>query len=429
MNLPQKFYDRMKKKPGDFPAFLRSYEDAPAEGVRVNTLKISAAQFRARFPELCGESVPWGPDGFYTPVQKVGGLPAYHAGLFYSQEPSAMCAAPLLNVQPGERVLDYCAAPGGKSVQLACALQGRGLLLSNEYDRSRAGILSGNLERMGVGNAIVHAGAISVALPAFFDKILVDAPCSGEGMFRKDPDAIAHWSEENVARCAARQAAILDLTAEMLRAGGRMVYSTCTFSDEENEGQIEAFLRRHPDYRCLSQRRLMPHEVRGEGHFAALLERIDGGGGSIRAENFGERPSSAAMAAFGAFSEEFFTRPFAGQIRALKTAEGEVLFSPPDAALPALGGVLRAGIELGRTDRKIFRPAHALAMWLKPQEVQRFVSLGEEESRRFLRGEVVESTLPDGWCVVGFEAFPLGIGKIVGGQVKNHYPKGLRLIR
>ena len=251
MRLPQEYLERMQKRLGEgFPAFLRAMEDAPVRGVRVNTLKIAPAALSALFPHLSAP-VPWAEDGFYTDAEKVGSTIAHHAGLIYAQEPSAMCAAPLLGVRPGERVLDLCAAPGGKTAQLAAALRGEGVLVSNEFVYDRARVLSQNAERLGIRNcAVVSADPASLAacLPAYFDKILVDAPCSGEGMFRKDGDAVGEWRAETVARCSARQRDILDAAAQMLCGGGRLGYCTCTFEYGENEGQMAAFLDRHAEF-------------------------------------------------------------------------------------------------------------------------------------------------------------------------------------
>ena len=309
-----------------------------------------------------------------------------------------MCAAPLLDARPEERVLDLCAAPGGKTTQLAAAMGGGGVLIANEYVYDRARILSQNVERLGVKNcAVVSADPAALArrFPAYFDKILVDAPCSGEGMFRKDENAIAEWSEENVSRCAVRQAAILDEAAAMLRGGGRLVYSTCTFERAENEGQIEAFLARHAEFTLIGEEMLFPHEVRGEGHFAALLEKS----GAER------------------------VRPPAGRLTTLD--DGRMYLLPE--AMPALPvRTLRVGIELGAFDGRRFTPAHALAMAVTKGECARFLPLSEGETEKYLRGETFPTDAENGWCVVGYGDYPLGLGKIAGGILKNHYPKGLR---
>jgi len=430
--LPQKFLERMKNRAGlDFPAFLQSYERPTVKGVRINTLKLTCEEFDriAPFPLL--GAVPWEGNGRYAEEEKLGGFVEHFAGLFYSQEPSAMCAVPLLNVQPGERVLDLCAAPGGKTTQIAQAMQGKGILIANEYVYDRAKILLQNIERIGVKNCtVVSADSTVLAekLPAYFDKILVDAPCSGEGMFKKEPAAIPEWSLDNVARCAVRQSEILENAAKMLRAGGRMVYSTCTFSEEEDEEQVRRFLSRHLEFRLLEQHTLFPHEVLGEGHFAALLEKTDGSETPRFREEESTR-SGAALRAFEEFSKDFFvTKP---NVRVF-VGSGSIasLEALPDE-LPAFSGCsrLRNGVLLGMYENKVFKPAHALAMSVKREEVNRFVSLSREESERFLRGETTESKLSNGWCVVGFGEYPLGIGKIVNGVVKNHFPKGQRMIR
>lgn len=335
-----------------------------------------------------------------------------------------MCAAPLLDARPDERVLDLCAAPGGKTTQLAAAMGGEGVLIANEYVYDRARILSQNVERLGVKNcAVVSAdpAALARCFPAYFDKILVDAPCSGEGMFRKDENAIAEWSEENVARCAVRQAAILDEAAAMLRGGGRLVYSTCTFERAENEGQIEAFLARHAEFTLIGEEMLFPHEVRGEGHFAALLEKSGAERGNAPA--FPVRRNAAAEKAYAAFARAFFVRPPAGRLTTLD--DGRMYLLPE--AMPALPvRTLRVGIELGAFDGRRFTPAHALAMAVAKGECARFLPLSEGETEKYLRGETFPTDAENGWCVVGYGDYPLGLGKIAGGILKNHYPKGLR---
>lgn len=422
MKLPETFIRRMEKRLGtDLPAFLHAMDEPSVRGMRANTLKI-APEDLVRFAPA-GARVPWTEDGFYTQAEHVGGLPAHHAGLFYSQEPSAMCAAPLLQVRPGERVLDLCAAPGGKTGQLAAAMRGEGVLIANEYVYGRARILSQNVERLGIANcAAVCAdpAALAARFPEYFDKILVDAPCSGEGMFRRDETALQEWSEENVARCIVRQAGILDAAAAMLRGGGRMVYSTCTFEEDENEGQIAAFLARHPEFSCAGTRLLLPHEVCGEGHFAAVLEKRSGGRGE--APPFPVRRDGAAERAFRAFAEEFFVRQPQGAVTV--TGEGRVYLLP--SGMPAAGvRTLRVGIEAGCFDGKRFIPAHALAVQTA-FAVGRAAPLTDEDCTRYLRGETIACGIPDGWCAAVWRGHALGLGKVVDGVMKNHYPKGLR---
>ncbi len=422
MNLPQEFLTRMQKRLGTaYPAFLRCYDAPPVRGVRANLLKCSAQAFKDLAP-FAGESVPWAEGGFYTASEKLGHMPAHHAGLFYVQEPSAMCAAPLLDAKPGERVLDLCAAPGGKTTQLAAAMRGEGVLIANEYVYDRARILSQNVERLGVQNcAVISADTAALAkkLPAYFDKILVDAPCSGEGMFRKDAGAIAEWGEENVERCISRQREILDNAAEMLAGGGSLVYSTCTFETGENEEQIAQFLARHPDFVLKEQHLLLPHEVRGEGHFAALLQKTQGD--RLDAPAFPRACNRAAERAWTEFAQEFFLKVPEGML----SSAGERLYLLPQG-LPALAGnVLRAGLELGSFDGKRFTPAHALAMAAKEGDVRLCIPLSDAECVRWLRGE----TLPceeKGWGIVTWRSYPMGLCKAAGGTLKNHYPKGLR---
>ena len=235
-----------------FDVLYAAPQETAERGVTVSALRTTPEQFAAKadFPL---EASPFCKAAFvvHQPDFKPGRHPYHHAGVFYSQEPSASSAAPLLGVKPGMRVLDMCAAPGGKSSQLAAALQGRGVLVSNEYVAARADILKSNLERMGVPNAVVlneTPARIADALPEFFDRVLVDAPCSGEGMFRKEPVARTQHCEALVKQCAALGAEILDCAAAVLAPGGQLVYSTCTFAPEEDEGQVAAFLQRHPEF-------------------------------------------------------------------------------------------------------------------------------------------------------------------------------------
>ena len=285
--LPKQFIERMKKQLPDeeWEAFFSVYGQSAYKGVRANTLKVSPQTLSKIFP--VGNPVPWEENGFYYDGDKVGAHPYHAAGLIYSQEPSAMCAAPLLRVQKGEKVLDLCSAPGGKGTRLAADLQGDGWIVLNEPIPSRAKILLQNVERMGIVNAIVtceYPDKLAKKFSACFDKIMVDAPCSGEGMFRKNAEeALSEWSEENVSLCAERQSGILACATEMLSAGGRLAYSTCTFSYEEDEGQTEAYLKKYPQMELIRQEKLYPHKVKGEGHFAALFEKKRRGQGRVEA--------------------------------------------------------------------------------------------------------------------------------------------------
>ena len=343
-----------------------------------------------------------------------------------------MAVVALLAPKPGERVLDLCAAPGGKTTHIASRLEGRGLLVSNEIHPARAKILSQNVERMGIGNAVVtneDSGTLAAFFPEFFDGLVVDAPCSGEGMFRRDPEAVAQWSAEAPARCHERQMEILEDAARCLRGGGTLVYSTCTFNRVENEGTIEAFLGRHPEFSLDPElalpgipcqggmAHLYPHQVRGEGHFLARLRK----GGEERAE-LAELPVDKGEARWEAFAREALREAAPRRLR----AQGEWLYAIPEG-MPDVRGlnVLRAGVQLGRLAKGRLEPAHALALSLAPGEAKEERELSREEALRYLGGEVLEGGMR-GWGVLRYRRCALGWGKGSGGQIKNHYPKGLR---
>ncbi len=439
--LPSAFLERMKRLLGDeYEAFLASYDRPRNTGLRLNPRKVAAAL------PFCAERVPWEPNGFYLLPDVRPGLHPYHdAGLFYLQEPSAMAPAGLLDARPGEIVLDLCAAPGGKATQLAAAMEGRGLLVCNEIHPKRARILSSNIERLGVTNALVlneHPAKLSERFPRFFDCILVDAPCSGEGMFRKEDAAVTDWSEETVAMCAERQGEILRSAAEMLRPGGRLVYSTCTFAPEENEGVISRFLHDRPDFYAEAvdapwfdrgrpewiedsadgvERafRLWPHKLRGEGHFAAVLRR---GGEAERTLPAMQKPAALPEPVRAFLAENGL--PFSGGA----VLFGDSVFLAP-AFLPDLRGlrVLRAGLELGEVRKGRFLPAHALALALTDFPVTADFPADSPQIGAYLHGQTLFAP-QSGWTLVCADGHPLGWAKGAGGVLKNHYPKGLRRI-
>lgn len=439
--LPDGFVQKMKTLLGaQFDAFCASYDRPRSAGVRRNPLKCENC---APFSQYLTGPVPWEPCGYYyDPSLRPGLDPLHEAGAYYLQEPSAMSAAPLLDAKPYETVLDLCAAPGGKASQLAAAMQGKGLLVANEIHPKRALILGQNLERLGVANALVlneTPKKLSGTFVSFFDKILVDAPCSGEGMFRKEEAAVTDWSEQTVQTCAKRQAEILDEAAKMLRPGGRLVYSTCTFSPEEDEASISEFLHRHPDFYAEDvccpyfdaarpdwvrdaaggiekAFRLWPHKLRGEGHFAAVL-----------------RKSGEEQAALLPCESGVVMPPELAQFRrenelALPNekliAFGDTVFSVPQN-LPQLRGlkVIFAGLQLGRIEKGRFTPAHAWAMWLKSAKSEH--ELNEEEAKNYLGGQVIAGG-ETGWTLMKYKGISLGWAKGSAGQLKNHYPKALR---
>ena len=429
--LPEKFLARMQQQLGDeYDEYLRSLQRPRAVALRFNPLKgdIPALPF-------VGEPVPWEPMGYYYDPDSRPGLHPYHeAGVYYLQEASAMASAALLEPQPGEIILDLCAAPGGKSTQIAGRMQGQGLLVSNEINQKRAKVLSRNIERLGIANTVVTGeapAALADRFPGFFHRIMVDAPCSGEGMFRKEEAAITDWSEENVEMCARRQAEILDCAAAMLRPGGRLVYSTCTFAPQEDEEAVEAFLARHPEFETESVNapwfqesrpgmyRLWPHKLLGEGHFAAVLRKMD-----CREETADvnlDKPMPLPKA-FLTFAKELDIALPDGQA----VTFGDTLYWMPPQ-MPALHRlrVLRPGLELGTLKKDRFEPAHALALWLKHCKNEISLSPESKELAAYLHGEAIPCTVR-GWCLVKVGAYSLGWGKGDGNQLKNHYPKGLR---
>ena len=427
--LPEAFLLRMQAQLGpEYADYLASLERPRAVALRLNPLKGAAPDLP--FTE---HAVPWEPNGYYyTPDTRPGLHPYHEAGVYYLQEASAMSAVALLDPQPGERVCDLCAAPGGKTTQIAGRMGGEGFLLCNEWSPKRAKILSQNIERMGVANALVTnetADRLAQKLPGFFDRVLIDAPCSGEGMFRKEEAAITDWSEETVAMCARRQAEILDAGAELVRPGGRLVYSTCTFAPAENEEAIAAFLQRHPDFETEEvsapwftpagpgQFRLWPHKLLGEGHFAAVLRKK------------GDAPAEGSPCRGEKLPKEWLS--FAKEL-GIQLPEGKAIFFGANlfwapAELPELKGlkVLRPGLELGEVKKDRFEPAHALALWLKTCATTLSLPADSDDLRRYLHGEVLPFA-GRGWCLVLADNYSIGWGKGDGKMLKNHYPKGLR---
>ncbi len=431
--LPEQFIQRMKKQlpKTEWEAFFACYAQKPHKGVRLNGLKGGMNELKALLPFL-KEQISWEKNGYYTEEEKLGASPYHFAGLFYSQEPSAMSAAPLLEVKEGEKVLDLCSAPGGKGTQLACAMKGKGLIVLNEPISSRAKILSQNVERMGIKNAVVtneYPETLAGRFVGYFDKILVDAPCSGEGMFRKNADeALAEWSEENVALCAKRQSLILEKATEMLKKGGRLVYSTCTFSEEEDEGQVRDYLQKHPEMRLIKQEKLYPHKIKGEGHFVALFEKIEKTAewdSRIKPAKLSVTPKSEK--AYRDFEKTFFKEKFAFRLY----ENNGFLYELPEDTFEWKGlNVLRVGVRLGEVKNDRFEPSHSLAACVQAKECKNVLSLSIDDIRveRYLHGETVEADMTGGWCIVCVEGYPLGLGKAVGGTVKNHLPKGLRKV-
>ena len=427
--LPQEFLNRMEQQLGaEYPEFLVSLERPRAVALRYNPLKGNAPAM-----DFTGAPVPWEPQGFYyDPAARPGLHPYHEAGVYYLQEASAMAPVSLLDPQPGEWVCDLCAAPGGKTTQIAGRMMGAGFLLCNEINPKRAKILSRNIERMGVANALVtneHPQHLADRFPGFFDRVLIDAPCSGEGMFRKEEAAVTDWSQETVEMCARRQAEILHSGAALVRPGGRLVYSTCTFAPEEDEWAVEAFLESHPEFApeaianpwfdCPKpgMYRMWPHKLLGEGHFAAVLRKT-----GAPDDDFDFPKGEKLPKEWLDFARDLDIRLPAGKALTF----GQSLYWVPEE-LPDLRRlkVLRPGLELGIAKKGRFEPAHALALWLGSCARTRDLAPGSKEAEAYLHGDVIPGA-QKGWCLVTVGGYSIGWAKGDGNVLKNHYPKGLR---
>ncbi len=428
--LPETFLHAAAERLGDeFPDFLSAYEQPTVRGLRMNPLKPLNGN---AMPDGALDPIPWVTGGFFLSAESEAGRhPLHEAGAWYIQEPSAMVPAAVLNAQPGELVLDLCAAPGGKSTQMAAAMAGQGLLISNEPVPSRAQVLSRNLERMGVINALCVSAwpqKLAKRWPEGFDAVMVDAPCSGEGMFRRVPESRTEWTPTAPAGCAARQAEILDAAAEMVRPGGRMVYATCTLNRTENEDNVAAFLKRHPDFAMKpfslpgadapnGMWTAWPHRFRGEGQFCALLQRGGDAPGKLPFANDLPKPDKAQRTAL---RQNFPSTPEP------TGCLGETLVCLP--TVPDLRGlrVMRCGLHLGSLSGKVFHPDHAWAVSACPPDLPR-VELTEADALRYQAGETINvSDEYQGWVLPCLRGLPLGFGKVTRGVMKNHYPKGLR---
>lgn len=449
MKLPHEFVEKMNALlQEEAPRFFAAYEEEKANGLRFNPLKIERDTFLSLVPFTLSP-VPFCPTGFYYEADEQPGKHPYHAaGLYYIQEPSAMFVAETLQPKPGEKVLDLCAAPGGKTTQLAAMMDNTGFLLANEIHPKRVKALSENIERLGITNALVTNETpekLAERFAGYFDKILVDAPCSGEGMFRKDEEAILYWSEEHVRQCAVKQRNILDCAYRMLKEGGSLVYSTCTFSPEENEQTIEALLQKYEDLELVTieksegiqsgrpewtkttltaiekTARLWPHRLLGEGHFVAKLQKI-GSAPKWKGKNATSNVTKQALREYRAFEKETLTI----EIEKTMVAFEQHLFALPDDC-PSFDGlkVVRAGLHLGEQKKQRFEPNHALALALKKEDVVHSIELADYT--KYLRGETIETGGDRGWVIVTIDGYPLGWGKEVKGTLKNFYPKGLRM--
>ena len=464
MNLPAAFEEKMKSLFGteEYEDYLRCFDEPRYYGLRVNTAKISVEEFLKISPWPL-EPVPWIRNGFYYDGESCHPArhPYYFAGLYYLQEPSAMTPADRLPISPGDRVLDVCAAPGGKATELGARLCGEGVLAANDLSSSRAKGLLKNLELFGIGNVLVLSEEPGKLIPYFreyFDKILIDAPCSGEGMFRKDRKMIRAWEEHGPEFFSKIQKSIVTQAAQMLRPGGMMLYSTCTFSPEENEQTVEYLLKEYPEFSLCEMEgyegfcpgiadaaltpdaalektvRIFPHRMKGEGHFVALLKKGDVG------------PACEEFPPVRTYERRQYKKPLPEELsdflklvrRPLDPSRIDIraeraYYMPED--LPDLSGVrfLRTGLLLGELKKNRFEPSQALAMNLKKEEFANTVDLSADDGRviRYLKGETLDlsdlvSQKEKGWYLVCVDGYPLGFGKLSGQTLKNKYLPGWR---
>lgn len=449
IKISKEFLNRMKDLLGEeeYEAYLRSFDEERLYGLRVNTLKISPEEF-LKIADFSLKPVPWIRNGFYyNGEERPAKDPYYYAGLYYLQEPSAMTPANLLPVEPGDRVLDLCAAPGGKSTELGAKLQGKGILVSNDISNSRAKALLKNLELWGIENICVTSeepGKLKEAFGAFFNKILIDAPCSGEGMFRKDADMVKSYEEHGPEYYAVIQKEILTQAVDMLVPGGLLLYSTCTFSLCENEDIIRWIIEEYEEMELLPLPlfegatdgiglsgclRLFPHKIKGEGHFMALLRKRQSCGSDniINEQIEKEVPLPEELKAF----LSLVSRPF--DPRRIYIKDNYVYYLPE--CFPKQGKklrFLRTGLLLGEMKKGRFEPAQPLAMALKPEEFSQTISWNKSDERvlRYLKGETIslkeEEEPKKGWCLICEDGYPLGFAKGSGNTLKNKYYSGWR---
>lgn len=446
MELPKAFCARMARLLGEeAEAFFASFEKPPVRALRFLPQRGNAAAFLQEDFSLA--PVPYAENAYYFEKEGVGNTFWHRGGAIYIQEPAAMAPVAALEIAPDFKILDLCAAPGGKSAQAAAFLGEEGVLVSNEVVPSRCRILLQNCERLGIRNSVVlnaETGDLARFYGSYFDLVICDAPCSGEGMMRKNPEAIAEWSESAVLRCAERQAAILQNAARLVKPGGFLLYATCTYAVEENEAQVAAFLKRENEFSLVPVRkavqsvtepgisldgaelsfcrRFYPQKAPGEGQFLALLQKsADAVPAPCRAAGKKEAKKSGGLAVARAFLQEVLEKMPAGEL--LEAPDG--VYLAPKIPLPEKG-VFSPGVKLGAVQKGRFVPHHRLFMTYADLFRSK-VSLARGDARieRYLRGEEIEAE-GGGWAVVLAENCPLGGVKISGGKAKNHLPKGLR---
>lgn len=445
--LPIEFQERMKTLLGDeYDDFIKSYDEKPVRAFRVNTDKISLDDF-SKLNIFSTEKIPYVENGFYFDYDGIGNHPYHHAGMFYIQEPAAMVPVESIDIQPDWKILDLCAAPGGKSSQIKNKLGENGVLVSNEIVPSRCKILTGNMERMGFKNVVttcMHPKKLQKEFPQVFDMIMVDAPCSGEGMFRKEEIAIDEWTPENVKMCAERQNEILDCAVKMLKNGGYIVYSTCTFSLEENEMTVDAFLERYPEFEIAPttdrvrektadgvnfdgckyeninySRRCYPHKTKGEGQFVAVLHNMD--------ECYGQAVAESKKEKIDKTVKDFLDDVLVSyEERNVLTYNGNPVYFTPDFHVRK-GAAFSCGVTIGEIRKNYVQPHHQFFMAMGTDFKRKInLSADSDEIKKYLHGEEFNTDCSNGWAVVMVDGCTVGGAKVSNGRAKNHYPKGLR---
>ncbi len=456
MNLPEEYLAAMKDMLGDeFEAYLDSFNDNRLYGLRVNTLKISPEDFLKISPFKL-TPIPWIDNGFYfSGEDKPAKHPYYFAGLYYIQEPSAMTPANVLTVEEGDVVFDMCAAPGGKTTELGAKLKTTGLLITNDISNSRAKALLKNVEVFGIPNVCVLSEdpkKIAGKFTGFFDKILIDAPCSGEGMFRKDSKLIKSWEKTGPQVYSKIQQDIILLGADMLKPGGKMLYSTCTFSKLEDEESVRFLLENRPEIHLIDipeyegychgftyddglkamnmQKcvRIFPHKMAGEGHFIALLEKDENAPGSYTAKR---KPYSTKICQE---LEDFInSTAFPIDKSDIAIRDDKVYVISKDMVEDSGLRIMRGGLLLGELKKNRFEPSQAFAMVLKKEQYDAVIDLPVSDERvvRYLKGETIdvpefEEKTRNGWNLFCVDGYPLGWGKFNGVSLKNKYLAGWR---
>ena len=446
--LPIEFTNRMKDLLGDdYEKFIASFDESPVRSFRINTNKISEEDFLAVNP-FGGEKINYADSAYYFNFDGIGNHPYHHAGMIYIQDPGAMSAVASVGIQPDWKVLDLCAAPGGKSTQAASKLTD-GLLVSNEIIPSRCKILTGNIERLGIRNAVTTCSDVkrlSTLMGEEFDLVITDAPCSGEGMFRKDETAISEWSTVNVKLCAERQAEILSYAKHLVKEGGYLLYSTCTYSLEENEMCVDSFLKENPEFElaevneCVRKvtsdgirfdgctadninfcRRFYPHVSKGEGQFVALMQKKYGNGINIKRENALEKLSKAEEKIVFDFLDSTLV---SYNKNCVKKYKDSIVYFDSDFIVPK-GVAFSCGVTIGTVQKNYIQPHHQFFMAMG-KDFRRQLELTHDEAESYLRGNTIPCDRENGWAVVLVDGCTLGGVKAVNGTAKNHYPKGLR---